>query len=120
MLRYRYVMSSTCGGETPTAVIKVDAQHRVVLPRAIRESAIVGAGDELIAFADGRGRIVLATKDAVKSELRSMFAAGRRDWPPDEDSTARVRRMRDQDALAEAERESQRVTDDRSLRGHAE
>lgn len=98
-------MSAVDEPESPSARVRVDGQSRVLLPRAIRDATGVESGDELIMFADERGRIVLATRDAVKAELRANFVAAKAaEQDPGEDSTARVRRWRDEDVLAEDRR----------------
>lgn len=88
-----------------TAHVRVDGQHRVLLPRAIRAAAGLDAGAELIVFVDAWGRIVLASRQTVTSELRAMYQAGK---APAQitggDSTTWLRRMRDEEALAEDER----------------
>lgn len=91
--------------EPVSAHVRVDGQHRIPLPRAIRAAADIDAGAELIAFVDDWGRIVLASRQTVASELRAMYEAGKASSPAtDEDSTAWLRRTRDEAALAEDER----------------
>jgi bifunctional DNA-binding transcriptional regulator/antitoxin component of YhaV-PrlF toxin-antitoxin module len=61
--------------ETPRpAVTKLDPQYRVALPREVREKAAIEAGAELILIVEGRGRVTLATRDAIVEELHGTFA----------------------------------------------
>lgn len=92
--------------EPVSARVRVDGQHRILLPRLIRDTAGVDAGDELIVFVDARGRIVLASRQSVAAELRAMYEEGKPplEEPPGEDSTVWLRRTRDEEALAEDER----------------
>lgn len=96
--------------EPVSARVKVDGQHRILLPRLIRDTAGVDAGDELIAIVDFRGRIVLASRQNVAAELRASYAAGKSVAEPPEDSSAWLRRTRDDEALAEDERRQRQAT----------
>jgi len=92
--------------EPVSARVKVDGQHRILLPRLIRDTAGVAPGDELIMFVDVRGRIVLASRQNVAAELRAMYEAGKplAEPPGEDDSSVWLRRTRDDEALAEDER----------------
>ncbi len=59
-------------------VLRMDAKRRPTLPAALLEEAALTPGSELIARAEGKGRIVLETPDAIKRRVRERAAAGRR------------------------------------------
>jgi bifunctional DNA-binding transcriptional regulator/antitoxin component of YhaV-PrlF toxin-antitoxin module len=57
-------------------VVRIGAKGRTVLPAALRAEVRIGVGDELVAHAED-GRIVLETREAIKSRLRSLAAAAK-------------------------------------------
>ena len=72
--------------------LRIGAKGRSVLPAPVRRAAQVAEGDRLIARAEGRGRIVLETPDAIRERV---WAAAPR--CQELDATADVRAMRDED-----------------------
>lgn len=72
--------------------LHIGAKGRSVLPAPVRRAAQVAEGDRVIARAEGRGRIVLETPDAIRERV---WAAAPRSQ--DTDATADVRAMRDED-----------------------
>lgn len=75
-----------------TASAEVGAKGRLVIPAQVRQEAGIDVAQTLIATADGAGRIILETPEAVQSRV---WAAA-----PDssnEDSVTDVRSLRDAD-----------------------
>lgn len=62
---------------TPQYVLRLDAKRRPTLPAALLAEAALKPDSELIARADGAGRIVLETAEAVKRRVRDRAVAGR-------------------------------------------
>ena len=60
----------------PVAV-RVGNKGRIVLPALLRKEIDVAEGDEMIARAAGRGRIIIETREAIKGRLRDEAAAAR-------------------------------------------
>lgn len=73
--------------------VHIGAKGRAVLPAPVRRAAHLAEGDRVIARADGPGRIVLETRDAIRDRV---WAAA----PTFQglDAVADVRDMRDEDA----------------------
>ncbi len=86
---------------TPTR-IKLDPHNRVVLPRAIRDQADIAPGTEFTVIVEGRGRITLATPEAITAELHAMFAHVREEDPRPAEEI--IRDQREHDAFAEEEK----------------
>lgn len=57
-----------------TSVVSVGPKGRVVIPAGIRRSLGIEEGAELVALVEGEA-VVLVPRSAIKSRLRSMFAA---------------------------------------------
>ena len=78
--------------------LRIGAKGRSVLPAPVRRAAHVAEGDRLIARAEGRGRIVLETPDAIRERV---WAAAPRSHGLD--VTADERALRDEDnAISDA------------------
>jgi AbrB family looped-hinge helix DNA binding protein len=56
-----------------TDVVSVGPKGRVVIPAGIRRTLGIEEGSELVAFVEGEA-VVLVSRSAIKSRLRSMFA----------------------------------------------
>lgn len=87
-------------GTTPSgmAEFRVGERGRSVLPAEVRRAARVEEGDQMVARAEGPGRIVLETRDAIAARVwaAAPTATGL-------DVTADVRAMRDEDnAISDA------------------
>lgn len=86
------------GAGVASAVFRVGDKGRVVLPVAVRRAAGIGPDDEVVARADGDGRLVIETVESIKVRVRAHAPA-----PTGVDTTADVRAMRQADgALADA------------------
>ncbi|MGH2728092.1 MAG: AbrB/MazE/SpoVT family DNA-binding domain-containing protein [Actinomycetota bacterium] len=57
--------------------VRVGNKGRIVLPAQLRAAISVAEGDELIARAEGRGRLVIETRTAIKERLHRQAAAAR-------------------------------------------
>lgn len=53
--------------------VEVGPKGRIVIPAPVRRELGIEVGSQLVALAEG-GVVVLATRDALKRRLRSMFA----------------------------------------------
>lgn len=79
--------------------VKMDAKRRLSIPSHLLDEAGIPAASRLIARMEGPGRFVIETPAAA------VAAAGARIWAdfdavePDQDATADVRAMRDDDNL---------------------
>jgi AbrB family looped-hinge helix DNA binding protein len=85
----------------------VGAKGRTIIPAAARRAAGIKEGQELMVLAEGRGRLRLATREALQAEV--WAAAPAADEGPD--AVTDVRAMRDEDnrlADAAAQRSSER------------
>jgi bifunctional DNA-binding transcriptional regulator/antitoxin component of YhaV-PrlF toxin-antitoxin module len=93
--------------------VELGAKGRLVIPAQVRHDAGVAIGQTLVASADGAGRIVLETPDAVQ---RRVWAAAPM-ASDGVDSVADIRELRDDDRRtadgAAARRASARPGDDR-------
>lgn len=58
-----------------TFAVVVGPKGRVVIPAPLRAEIGVQTGDELVAFAEGGG-VLLLPRSAVKNRLRAMFRGG--------------------------------------------
>ena len=57
-----------------TGVISVGPKGRVVIPASIRRELGIEEGSELVALVEGEA-VVLVPRSAIKTRLRSIFAA---------------------------------------------
>jgi AbrB family looped-hinge helix DNA binding protein len=57
-----------------TGVVLVGPKGRVVIPAGIRRALGIEEGSELVALVEGEA-VVLVPRSAIKSRLRSIFAA---------------------------------------------
>jgi AbrB family looped-hinge helix DNA binding protein len=57
-----------------TSVVAVGPKGRVVIPAGIRRRLGIEEGSELVALVEGEA-VVLVPRSAIKSRLRSLFAA---------------------------------------------
>ena len=57
-----------------TGVVSVGPKGRVVIPAGIRRELGIEEGSELVALVEGEA-LVLVPRSAIKTRLRSMFAA---------------------------------------------
>ena len=57
-----------------TGVVSVGPKGRVVIPAGIRRALGIEEGSELVALVEGEA-VVLVPRSAIKSRLRSIFAA---------------------------------------------
>lgn len=57
-----------------TSVVAVGPKGRVVIPAGIRRELGIEEGSELVALVEGEA-VVLVPRSAIKSRLRSIFAA---------------------------------------------
>ncbi len=78
---------------TTSAAFHLGPKGRIVLPVAVRRAARIPDGAEVVAHADGEGRIVVETIDAIRQRVWGGAPA-----PAGLDATADVRRMREEDA----------------------
>jgi AbrB family looped-hinge helix DNA binding protein len=82
-----------------SASFHVGAKGRVVLPAAVRRAAHVEEGDEVVARADGDGRVVIETVSSIRARVWAAAPEG-----SGVDTEADVRAMRDQDRQLEHRR----------------
>lgn len=59
-----------------TDVVSVGPKGRVVIPAGIRRELGIEEGSELVALVEGEA-VVLVPRSAIKTRLRSLFAAAR-------------------------------------------
>jgi AbrB family looped-hinge helix DNA binding protein len=84
---------------SPTRVVASSALHvgvkgRVVLPAAVRRAAHLEEGAEVVARADGEGRVVIETVASVRERIWNAAPQ-----PTGADTVADVRELRDADEL---------------------
>lgn len=72
---------------------RLGPKGRVVLPAAVRRSAQIADGAELVAYAAGPGRVVIETRNAIRSRVWDASPT-----PSGLDVTADVRALRVHDA----------------------
>ena len=72
-----------------SASFRVGAKGRVVLPAAVRRAAGIDADAEVVARADGQGRMVIETVESIKARVRAHAPT-----TSGLDATADVRAMR--------------------------
>jgi bifunctional DNA-binding transcriptional regulator/antitoxin component of YhaV-PrlF toxin-antitoxin module len=103
---------------SPSLRAVIGAKGRTVLPADVRKAAGFAEGTEVIAHAEGRGRVVVETPDAIRDRI---WAAS----PPQTgiDATQDIRAARDEDSRlsdqAAAHRSAERNTADSDASGEA-
>lgn len=86
--------------------LRIGDKGRAVLPAPVREAANVARGDELIARAEGPGRIVLETREAIQARVWAHAPAN----AEQADALGDVRAMRDEDNAITAANSARRAT----------
>lgn len=83
-----------------TATATVDARGRTVVPASIRRAAGIGEDQEIVYIAEGRGRVLLTTREAVQAEVWAAAPIAEGDEP---DAGTDVRIMRREDGARSEE-----------------
>lgn len=94
-------------GPAVAAAFQLNGKGRGSIPKSVRDAAHVAADATLVAYADGDGRLVLETREAVSRRLRAQTAGATQG-----DAVAEVRQMRQDDEAL-----SRRATDERAQAG---
>lgn len=97
-------MSSTNG--VISAAFHIDTKGRVVLPAAVRRAAHLEEGAQVVARADGEGRVVIETIASVRERIWN--AAPR---PTGVDTVVDVRELRDADETLSASNMARQARD---------
>jgi bifunctional DNA-binding transcriptional regulator/antitoxin component of YhaV-PrlF toxin-antitoxin module len=93
------------GGST-SSEFRLGPKGRVVLPAAVRRAAHIPEGASVVAHAEGEGRIVIETVDAVRARVW-----GAAPGESEADATTDMRSMRDEDTSISDEAHGARSAD---------
>lgn len=94
---HRWATMSVMSTSSPSVTFHLGHKGRVVLPAAVRRAAHVPDYAEVVAHAEGEGRIVLETTDAIRRRVWEAAAT-----PPSEHdggATEGIRAIRTEDNL---------------------